>query len=419
MNDCTKEFTNNPENQGKSSNWSILEEVLREGARKMLQTAIENEVADFIDQYKHRTDENGHRLAVRNGYMPEREITTGIGAIPVKQPRLDDRKLRKDKDTPVFTSQILPRFMRRIPSIDNLIPALYLKGISTGDFSTALTAILGEGVKNLSANTIVRLKEGWETEYNDWTKRDLSNKKYVYFWVDGIYFNVRLEKDRPCVLVVIAADETGKKELLAITDGERESKISWKELLLGLKDRGLKQEPKLVIGDGALGFWSAVQEVYSGSKEQRCWVHKTRNILDKLPKNLHSAAKELIHDMYMADTKELALLAYKRFINIYEDKYPKAVKCLIKDKDRLFTFYDFPAANWIHIRTTNPIESTFATVRLRTYKTKGCGNRTTTLSMVYKLGIEAEKNWKRLKGAKNIPLVPSLLYFDLNSIYYI
>jgi putative transposase len=298
----------------------------------MLQTAIENEVADFIDQYKHRTDENGHRLAVRNGYMPEREITTGIGAISVKQPRLDDRKLRKDKGIPVFTSQILPRFMRRIPSIDNLIPALYLKGISTGDFSTALTAILGEGVKNLSANTIVRLKEGWETEYKDWLKRDLNNKKYVYFWVDGIYFNVRLEKDRPCVLVVIAADETGKKELLAITDGERESKISWKELLLDLKDRGLKQEPKLVIGDGALGFWSAVQEVYSESKEQRCWVHKTRNILDKLPKNLHSAAKELIHDMYMADTKKLAFIAYKKFINIYNDKYPKAVKCLTKDK---------------------------------------------------------------------------------------
>jgi putative transposase len=263
MNDFTKKEIINPE---ENSNWSIVEQVLREGARKMLQTAIEKEVSAFIEKNKHNTDTNGYRLAVRNGYKPERDILTGIGPIKIKQPRVDDRKLRKINNEQAFTSEILPRFLRRVPSIDNLIPVLYLKGISTGDFSTALSSILGDGVKNLSANTIVRLKEGWEAEYKDWSKRDLSNKKYVYFWVDGIYFNVRLEESGPCMLVIIVADQEGNKEFLAVSDGKRESTLSWKELLLDLKMRGLKEYPKLAIGDGSLGFWAALHEVYPETK---------------------------------------------------------------------------------------------------------------------------------------------------------
>lgn len=402
MNEFNRKERNNPEG---STNWSIIEEVLREGARKMLQAAIENEVVEYVDAFKHLRDDNDYRLVVRNGYMPPRDILTGIGPITIKKPRVDDRKLREKESVDPFTSKILPRFLRRIPSIDNLLPVLYLKGISTGDFTTALSSILGDSAKGLSANTIIRLKEVWELEFKDWSKRDLSNKKYVYFWVDGIYFNVRLEKDRPCILVVIAADSEGNKEFLAISDGHRESKLSWKELLLDLKGRGLKEGAKLAIGDGALGFWSALREVYPATKEQRCWVHKTSNILDKLPKRLQTSAKYLIHEMYMAENKEQALLSYDKFIKLYEDKYPKAVECLTKDKSRLFTFYDFPAANWAHIRTTNPIESTFSTVRLRTYKTRGCLNRITTLVMVYKLGIECQKRWKRLKGFNYIPLV--------------
>jgi transposase-like protein len=304
----------------------------------------------------------------------------------------------------MFTSQILPRFLRRIPSIDNLIPVLYLKGISTGDFPTALTAILGDEAKGVSASTVVRLKSIWESEYKEWLKRDLSNKQYVYFWVDGIYCNVRME-EKSCILVIIAADEEGNKELLAIDDGFRESMISWKEILLSLKDRGLQDGPKLAIGDGALGFWAALREVFPNTEEQRCWVHKTANVLDKLPKTLQAKAKNQIHEMYMAENKKNALLSYERFIGIYKDKYPKAVNCLEKDKDRLFTFYDYPAVHWTHIRTTNPIESTFSTVRHRSYRTKNCGNRVTTLTMVYKLVMESQKNWHKLKGYEMIPLV--------------
>ncbi|MFW6327825.1 MAG: IS256 family transposase, partial [Bacteroidota bacterium] len=248
----------------------------------------------------------------------------------------------------------------------------------------------------------------WEEDYEKWTKRDLSEKEYVYFWVDGIHFNVRLDEDRNCILVVMGADKHGNKELIAVSDGFRESKIAWKELLLDIRSRGLIVDPKLVVGDGALGFWAASREVYgSGTREQRCWVHKTANILDKMPKSLQSKAKSMIHDMYMAETKKEALKAYSHFIESYENKYPKAVECLTKDKDALFTFYDFPALHWQHIRTTNPIESTFATIRLRTQKTRGCGSRTATLTMVFKLALEASKGWKKLKGYKFIPKVMS------------
>jgi len=385
---------------------SALEEVLHKGAQKMLQVAIEIEVQQYIEKHQEELDEHGHRVVVRNGYLPERELLTGMGPVKVKQPRIDDRKLRKKNEgTEGFSSRILPRYLRRIPSIDNLIPALYLKGISTNDFPQALSAILGKEADGLSATTVVRLKRQWEEQYREWAKRDLSDKKYVYFWVDGIYFNIRLDDERSCILVIIATDKHGNKELLAVSDGYRESTIGWKEMLLDLKRKGLDMGPRLAVGDGAMGFWNALREVYPQTKEQRCWVHETANILDKLPKSMQSKAKEHIKDMYMAPTREDSLEAYDHFVNTYKDKYPNAVKCLVKDKDVLFTFYDFPAANWNHIRTTNPIESTFATVRLRTKKTKGCGTRMATLAMVFKLVLEAQKTWKRIKGYEFIPLV--------------
>ena len=389
----------------KDSSRSVLEEIIREGARKMLKLALENEVAEFIQKHSALVDEGGRRVVSRNGYMPERDIVTGMGPLTIKQPRIDDRSLNEYCSNDRFTSNILPRYLRRIPSIDNLIPALYLKGISTNDFPTALSAILGEGVKGLSATNIVRLKESWQKNYMEWKNRDLSGKNYVYFWVDGVYFNVRLEDDRSCILVIMAADKYGNKELLAVSDGYRESKLSWREMLLDLKQRGLSFAPKLATGDGGLGFWAALGEVFPETRRQRCWVHKTVNILDKMPKSIQAKAKSMIHEMYMAATKEGALKAYDHFIQTFEPKYPKAVECLRKDKEDLFTFYDFPATHWIHIRTTNPIESTFATVRLRTVKTKGCGSRIATLTMVFKLTMEAARTWKKLKGHQLILLV--------------
>ncbi len=399
MKDSTLKEELNPVLNGSRN---ILDEILQEGARKMLQFAIEQEVSDYLEKNKIIKDSEGKSLIFRNGHAPEREILSGVGPIKIKKPRVDDRKLRESTDSPGFSSEILPRFLRRVPSIDNLLPVLYLKGISTGDFPTALQAILGANAKNISANTIVRLKEGWEKEYLDWSIRDLNNKKYVYFWADGIHLNVRLEKERPCILVIMAADKDGNKELLAVSDGLSESKIGWKDILLDLRNRGLSEVPKLAIGDGALGFWSALTEVFPDTVHQRCWVHKTRNILDKLPKSLRPQAKNNIQSMYMAPNKEEAYKEFDKFIKIYQDKYPKATECLEKDKDTLFAFYDFPAVHWIHIRTTNPIESTFATIRLRTYKTRGCGNRKSVFTMVFKLAMESQKKWHKLKGYKLI-----------------
>jgi transposase-like protein len=384
--------------------WSVLEETLREGARRMLQQALENEIEEYLGKHACLTDENGRRLVVKNGYHPARDIVTGLGPITVKAPRADNRKLDPERKSP-FTSAILPRYMRKIPSVDNLLPVLYLKGISTNSFQDALAAILGEGAAGLSAANIVRLKKSWEDDFKAWQSRDLSDNKYAYIWVDGIHFNVRLDDERCCVLVIIGADEAGNKQLLAVSDGYRESTLSWKEMLLQLTERGLRHAPKLAIGDGALGFWKALDEVYPETKRQRCWVHKTANILDKMPKSVQSKAKSNIHEMYMAETEEVALKAYDHFVSVYQDKYPKAVDCLIKDKDDLFNFYSFPGTHWIHIRTTNPIESTFATVRLRTRRTKGCGSRIATLTMVWRLCCEAEKTWKKMKGYKLIPKV--------------
>jgi putative transposase len=385
-----------PDQGGKAAR-SVLDEIVREGARRLLQHAIESEVADYVDGHSGALDARGRRQVVRNGWMKERGVVTGAGVIPVKRPRVHDRRAGER-----FTSRILPPYMRRAPSIDALIPALYLRGVSTGDFKEALEAILGPDAVGLSATNIVRLKEIWEQEYEEWRRRDLSGKHYVYIWVDGIYFNVRLDDERTCILVVMGATEDGEKELLAVHDGYRESKLSWQELLRDLKGRGLESLPALAIGDGSLGFWAALEEEYPTVREQRCWVHKTANILDKLPKGVQSKAKQRIQDMYMAETREEAVKAYDEFLRLYEAKYPGACECLRKDRDVLFTFYDFPAEHWAHLRTTNPIESTFATVRHRTKRTKGCGSRAATLTMVYKLATEAEKHWRRLNGHKLI-----------------
>ncbi len=376
----------------------ILTEVLRKGAQDMLVRAIEAEVNDYIQEHAELREETGRRLVVRNGYMPEREIQTPIGKLEVRKPRVNDKRVDEEGKRLRFTSMILPPYLRKTKSLEELIPWLYLKGISTGDFPDALSSILGEGAGGLSPASICRLKEQWQEEFSQWQARSLSGKRYVYFWVDGIYFNVRLTDDRPCVLVIMGATEDGRKELVAIQDGCRESEQSWRELLLGLKKRGLKVGPKLAIGDGALGFWKALRKVFAGTKQQRCWVHKTANVLDKLPKGVQPAAKKHLHEIYLAATSEEAEKAFDFFVDLYEAKFPKAVNCLKKDKQELLSFYDFPAEQWLHLRTTNPIESTFATVRLRTHKTKGAGSVSACLAMVFKLMLVAEKRWRRLLG---------------------
>jgi putative transposase len=387
-----------------------LEVIVREGARKMLQAALEAEIEEHLSRYKHLVDEEGKRLVVRNGVMPERTVLTGAGPIPIKRPRVDDRTLSA-RGEQRFTSRILPPFMRRAPSIDTLVPVLYLKGLSSDDFPMALEAILGPQAKGLSASTVVRLKEIWTEEYGEWSKRDLSGKRYVYVWADGVYCNARLEDERACLLVVMGADSFGNKELLAVSDGYRESTQSWKEILLDLRSRGLQKAPALAVCDGAMGFQAAAAEVWPETRIQRCWFHKTGNVLDKLPKALQAKAKGMLHEQYLAPTREDALKAFNLFVESFSDKYPKAVECLVKDKDDLFAFYDFPAAHWLHLRTTNPIESTFATVRLRHRRTKGNGTRKATLAMVYKLCREAEQGWRKLDGFKLIPLVEAGVKF--------
>jgi transposase-like protein len=400
-----KEHTTLQEMSKAEGQWSELEVIAREGAMMLIKRALEIEIEEYIQSKATLKGPDGKRLVVRNGHMPRREIVTGIGPLTIRQPRVDDRKLQETNSEESFTSKILPRYLRRVPSINNLIPTLYLKGISTGGFSNALTSILGDGVKGLSETNIVRLKAFWEDEYKKWNARDLHGREYVYIWADGIHCNVRLEDDKTCILVIIGADKYGKKELLAVSDGYSESALGWKEILLDLARRGLSIAPKLAIGDGALGFWAALSEVYPGTRRQRCWVHKTANILDKLPKHLQPKAKSMIHEIYLADTRATALAAYKHFVDVFHEKYPKAVECLLKDDDDLFSFFDFPAIHWIHIRTTNVIESTYATVRLRTKRTKGCGSRLATLTMVFKLAQEAEKTWHKLKGYKMLTFV--------------
>ena len=384
-----------------SESRSALDDVLREGARRMLQAAVEAEVADYVEQHADLADpRTGCRLVVRNGHQAERTIQSGLGDIPVIKPRVHDRR-----EGERFTSSILPPYMRRTPSIEALIPLLYLKGISTNDFPEALAAILGENAAGLSASTVSRLKDVWQEEHQEWTARDLTGKRYVYWWADGIYFKVRLSDERPCLLVIMGTLEDGTKELVAIHDGERESTLSWRELLRDLKRKGLAQAPALCVGDGALGLWAAMAQELPAATEQRCWVHKTANVLDKMPKKVQPAAKRLIQEMYMSPTRAAALEAYEEFLALYGAKHPKACECLQKDKDVLFTFYDFPAEHWRHLRTINPIESTFATLRHRSRQTKGCGSRAATLAMVFKLAREAEKTWRKLNGYEQIAKV--------------
>ena len=379
-----------------SSN-DILTEICRAGAIEMLRVTIEREVAEYIEKNKHFVDELGHRLVVRNGFMKERTIQTGIGDIPIKQPRVNDTRIDESGERIKFSNSILPPYLRRTKNIEDLVPWLYLKGVSTGDFSEALSALLGHNAPGLSASTVTRLKSIWQDEYKEWEKRSLKDKHYVYFWVDGVYPKVRLgEEKKQCLLVIMGATLDGQKELVALTDGMRESEISWMQLLLDIKERGLEKGPELAIGDGAMGFWAALTKVYPNTKWQRCWCHKTANVLNKLPKSLQSKAKSMLHEIWMAETKKNAVKAFSAFVAVFEAKYPKAVECLQKDKDALLAFYDFPAEHWKHIRTSNPIESTFATIRLRTKRTKGHGSAEAALSMAFKLAKSAEKNWRRL-----------------------
>jgi transposase-like protein len=362
----------------------------------MLAQAIDAEVADWIDAHQDCRDEHGHRQVVRNGHLPQRTISTGIGPVEVQQPRVHDRRPAVAQEK--FTSAILPPYLRKTKSLEELIPWLYLKGVSTGDFSEALAALLGPEAKGLSPTTIMRLKNVWQQEYQDWSRRSLAGKHYVYVWADGVHFNIRLEEGRQCILVLMGATADGRKELIAIQEGHRESEQSWKELMLDVQARGLTIDPALAIGDGALGFWKAVRQVWPAVRTQRCWVHKTANVLDKLPKGAQGKAKRMLHAIYLAETRVEADKAFDLFLRIYEAKYPKATECLAKDRSELLTFYDFPAEHWLHIRTTNPIESVFATVRLRTDKTKGTGTREACLTMVYKLMESAAKRWRALNG---------------------
>lgn len=372
-----------------------ITDILRQGARKLLTAALEAEIENFLSQYKDIADENGCQRIVRNGYLPEREIQTGLGQITVKAPRIRDRQPDPQQGRIRFTSAILPPYLRRTKSIETLLPWLYLKGISTGGFTDALTALLGKDAPGLSPATICRLKSVWHEDYRQWQQRDLSNKRYVYFWADGIHCNVRMD-DKQCILVIIGATENGQKELVALEGGIRESEQSWMEVLVDLKRRGLETPPELCIGDGALGFWKALSMAYDTARWQRCWVHKTANVLNKLPKSIQAKAKERLHQIWMADNKKEAENNFDAFVQTYEAKYPKASECLQKDRKALLTFYDFPAEHWRHIRTTNPIESTFATVRLRTAKVRNCFSALTVLTMAFQLCQSAQKRWIKL-----------------------
>jgi transposase-like protein len=375
----------------------VLTAVLHHGATRMLAQAIQAEVDAYLEGHAHLRDGADRQLVVRNGWLPPRTILTGIGPVAVKQPRVKDRRPAAEREK--FTSAILPPYLRKTKSIEELIPWLYLKGISTGDFAEALTALLGPQAKGLSPATVTRLKAIWTDEYGAWSKRSLAGKHYVYVWADGVHFNIRLEEDRQCILVLMGATADGQKELIALGDGFRESEHSWKALLLDCQARGLTVAPQLAVGDGALGFWKALRQVFPSTGEQRCWVHKTANVLDKLPQGQQPKAKAMLHDIGQAPTRAEAEKAFDLFVATWEAKYAKAVDCLVKDREPLLAFFDFPALHWIHLRTTNPIESTFATVRLRTTKTKGSGSRSACLTMVFKLMQSAAKKWRLLNGS--------------------
>ena len=383
-----------------------LSELLRVGARGLIAQAVEAELAMMLMKHEDKTLPDGRAAVVRNGYLPERTIQTGLGDVDIRVPKVRDRSKAGIK----FNSDLLPPYLKRSTSIEEMLPWLYLKGLSTGSYGEALSSLLGEQAKGLSANTISRLKSQWIDEHTEWRKRDLSDKRYVYFWADGIYSHVRMD-DRLCLLVIIGVTEHGTKELVAVEDGFRESTASWTDVLTGLRERGLTFSPKLAAGDGALGFWGALSKVYPACCHQRCWVHKTANVLNKLPKSMQPKVKEALHDIWMAESRDKAKAAFDSAITRFSGKYPQAMSCLEKDREELLAFYDFPAEHWIHIRTTNPIESTFATVRLRTKKARNCGSRDTTLAMVYKLMESAQKRWNKIKGFNLLTLVVNNVEF--------
>lgn len=371
-----------------------LTELLRHGARGLIEKAVEAELQLLLDQYGNVTDLSGRRAVVRNGYLPEREILTGLGAVPVRVPKIRDRSGSGVK----FNSALVPPYVRKAQRVEAALPWLYLRGISTGDMQEALSVLLGEEAKGLSPAVVSRLKAQWSEDCLDWNRRDLSAEHYVYVWADGIYSTLRGEDDRPCLLILIGVNEQGEKRLLALSDGYRESKASWLSLIQDLQARGLKTPPQLAIGDGALGFWAAVDEAWPQTRCQRCWVHKTANVLNDLPQSIQGKAKAGLHEIWMAETRAQAEKAFDRFVRDFGAKYPKAVEILKKDRAVLLAFYDFPAEHWIHIRTTNPIESTFATIRHRTTRTKNCVSRNTLLGLVFQLALTAQKSWRKITG---------------------
>ncbi|WP_053404287.1 IS256 family transposase [Persicobacter sp. CCB-QB2] len=378
----------------------LLTETIRAGAKEIIRLAVEAELEEYLKQFRDLKTDDGKAAVVRNGHLPEREVQTGIGPVTVRVP-----KIRSKTGAPVsFQSVLVPPYVRKSKSLEAAIPWLYLKGISTGEMNDALEALLGPGASGLSSSTISRLKTEWGKEYDVWRKASLEDREWAYIWVDGIYSGLRKEDDKLCALVVIGVDGQGRKHFLAIEDGVRESKQSWKEVLLELKHRGMNA-PKLAVGDGALGFWAALEEEFPKTKAQRCWMHKTGNVLNCLPKSAQQKAKDKIHQIWMAETKDEADKAFNLFIDTYEAKYPKATICLQKDRDELLNFYDFPAEHWQSIRTTNPIESAFGTIRHRTKRSKGCLDRDGMLHMIFKLGMCAEKNWNRIRGYKTIEKV--------------
>ena len=382
-----------------------LTDVLRSGARRLLALAVELEAEAFLAGMQDLKLPDGRDRLVRHGYGPERMIQTGIGPVAVSRVKIRDRGAASDGDRVRFSSSILPKWARRTRSLDALLPILYLRGISTGDFQEALAALLGRDAPNLSPSVIARLSAEWQVEYEHWQRRDLSARRYVYLWADGVYLQARMEEHAECMLVMIGATPEGGKELVGFQVGVRESAQSWRELLVEVKRRGLTIAPEIAVGDGALGFWKALDEIYPGSRHQRCWVHKTANVLNKVPRAVQATMKVDLREIHGAETRSAAEAAIDIFAEKYGAKYARAVECLTKDGDALLTFYDFPAEHWDHLRTSNPIESVFATVRHRTVRTKGALSPSTARLMVFKLVMAASKTWRRLKGENQLPKV--------------
>ncbi len=382
-----------------------LTSVLRDGARRLLTHAIEAEAEAFLATMQDERLADGRARVVRHGHGPERTIQTGIGPVPVRRAKLRDRGADAEDERISFTSSILPKWARRTKSLDALLPVLYLRGISTGDFQEALAALLGRDAPNLSSSVIGRLKEEWQAEYDRWQRRDLSARRYVYIWADGVYLQARMEDAAACMLVVVGATPEGKKELVGFQVGVRESSQSWRELLVDLKARGLAAAPEIAVGDGAMGFWKALDEIFPATRHQRCWVHKVANALNKVPKSVQPNMKTDLREVRDAPDRASAEAAVAVFAEKYGAKYPKAVECLTKDRDALLAFFDFPAEHWDHLRTANPIESVFATVRHRTVRTKGALSQKTARLMVFKLVMAASKTWRRLKGENHLPMV--------------